>query len=478
MFERDDRLGGLLRYGIPEFKMEKKVLDRRLAQLREPRAPGSSPAARSASTCRWSDLRAQYDAVVLAVGALRGRDDATIPGRELSRRPPGDGAPGAGQQVRRGRRARRRSTRSGKHVVIIGGGDTGADCLRHRAPARAPLSVTQLDQYPSRRPPGTTSGRRGRPGRTSCAPTRRTRRRASAKFAVAVQRFVGDEDGHVRSVELQQVRVQKDPATGRREVIPVNDEVETLPADLVLLAIGFEGVEEMPLLDGLGLPADPPRHAVVRRRLADGDPGRLRLRRRPPRRVAGGLGDRRGPLGGQRGGRVPDGRLGPAGPGPPDGAAARGRLSLTVRKPPRRRRGGFGPLRRTVAVLCVHGQLLSSNCAGFATIHLCGRWASSSHEIPGRGGHRGPLPRVRPGRRPRPGRPKPFWTPDAMRAAVPMDTLVKAPRSRRRTSRAGRARSSGASPTAGVPGPAAARSPSTAGRVFFVFNGQKASCSG
>jgi glutamate synthase (NADPH/NADH) small chain len=73
------------------------------------------------------------------------------------------------------------------------------------------------------------------------------------KFAVAVKRFVGDENGHVRAIELQRVRVSKDPETGRREVVPVSDDVEQMPADLVLLAIGFEGVEEMALLDGLGL---------------------------------------------------------------------------------------------------------------------------------------------------------------------------------------------------------------------------------
>jgi glutamate synthase (NADPH/NADH) small chain len=72
------------------------------------------------------------------------------------------------------------------------------------------------------------------------------------KFAVAVQRFVGDADGHVRSIELRQVRVTRD-ASGRRTVEPVSDEVEVIPADMVLLAIGFEGVEHMPLLDGLGL---------------------------------------------------------------------------------------------------------------------------------------------------------------------------------------------------------------------------------
>jgi glutamate synthase (NADPH/NADH) small chain len=68
-----------------------------------------------------------------------------------------------------------------------------------------------------------------------------------------VKRFVGDGNGRVRAIELQRVRVSKDPGTGRREVIPVGEEVERLPADLVLLAIGFEGVEEMALLDDLGL---------------------------------------------------------------------------------------------------------------------------------------------------------------------------------------------------------------------------------
>jgi glutamate synthase (NADPH/NADH) small chain len=69
---------------------------------------------------------------------------------------------------------------------------------------------------------------------------------------VAVKRFVGDDDGHVRFIELQQVRVEKD-SSGRRSVVPLTDEVEVLPADMVLLAIGFEGVEHMRLLDDLGI---------------------------------------------------------------------------------------------------------------------------------------------------------------------------------------------------------------------------------
>jgi glutamate synthase (NADPH/NADH) small chain len=115
------------------------------------------------------------------------------------------------------------------------------------------LSVTQLDQYP--KPPDVRDDSRS-PWpvwpvilRTYPAHEESGERR----FAVAVKQFVGDAAGHVRSVELQTVRVEKDPATGLRSVTPVSDEIDTIPADLVLLAIGFEGVEQMPLLDGLGL---------------------------------------------------------------------------------------------------------------------------------------------------------------------------------------------------------------------------------
>jgi glutamate synthase (NADPH/NADH) small chain len=250
VFERDDRLGGLLRYGIPEFKMEKKVLDRRLAQLRK-------EGTKFVTGCEVGvdltveDLRAQYDAVVLAVGALRGRDDKVTPGRELAGVhlamehlvPANKYVEGDGPSPVDAR---------GKHVVIIGGGDTGADSYG-TATRQGALSVTQLDQYPI--PPSTRDDDRSPwptwPYILRTYPAHEES--GERKFAVAVKRFVDDGEGRVKAVELQQVRVQKDPSTGRREVIPLNEEVETLPADLVLLAIGFEGVEEMPLLEALGL---------------------------------------------------------------------------------------------------------------------------------------------------------------------------------------------------------------------------------
>jgi glutamate synthase (NADPH/NADH) small chain len=251
VFERDDRLGGLLRYGIPEFKMEKKVLDRRLAQLRAEGTKFVTGCEVGGSGLSVEELRESFDAVVLAVGALQGRDAPDIPGRSL------DGVHLAMEHLVPANRECEGDgpttiSAAGKHVLIIGGGDTGADCYG-TATRQGALSVTQLDQYP--RPPDARDDSKS-PWpvwpvvlRTYPAHEEAGERR----FAVAVQRFVGDEDGHVRSVELRKVRVEKDAETGVRSVMPVSDEVETIPADLVLLAIGFAGVEQMPLLDGLGL---------------------------------------------------------------------------------------------------------------------------------------------------------------------------------------------------------------------------------
>ncbi len=113
--------------------------------------------------------------------------------------------------------------------------------------------MTQLDQYPT--PPSTRDDDRSPwPTWPYILRTYPAHEEAGERrFAIAVKRFVGDDEGRVKAIELQHVRVHKDRETGRREVVPVNDEVEVLPADLVLLAIGFEGVEEMALLDGLGI---------------------------------------------------------------------------------------------------------------------------------------------------------------------------------------------------------------------------------
>ncbi|WP_433869570.1 glutamate synthase subunit beta [Saccharopolyspora sp. CA-218241] len=247
--ERDDRIGGLLRYGIPEFKMEKSALDRRLGQMR---AEGTKfvTGCEVGVDLTVAALRERFDAVVLAVGALRGRDDRTIPGREL------DGVHLAMEHLVPANKEREGDgpsalTAEGKHVIILGGGDTGADCYG-TAIRQGALSVTQLDNYPQ---PPTARDDDLSPWptwpyvlRTYAAHEEGGERR----FAVAIEEFVGDEQGRVRAVRLREVSVQRD-ADGRRQVVPVSDEVQELPCDLALLAIGFEGVERMPLLDGLGI---------------------------------------------------------------------------------------------------------------------------------------------------------------------------------------------------------------------------------
>ncbi|MGO1049718.1 glutamate synthase subunit beta [Crossiella sp. CA198] len=249
VYERDDRLGGLLRYGIPEFKMEKRVLDRRLSQLR---AEGTKfiTNCEVGADLTVEQLRAEFDAVVLAVGALRGRDAPDIPGRNLAGVhlamehlvPANKFCEGDGPT---------HIDAAGKHVVIIGGGDTAADCLgtAHRQGA---AGVLQLDQYPM--PPTTRDEDRSPwpvwPVVLHTYPAHDEG--GERKFAVAVEEFVDNGEGQVRAVRLRKVRVEKD-AEGRRAVIPVSAEVEELPCDLALLAIGFEGVEHMPLLPGLGI---------------------------------------------------------------------------------------------------------------------------------------------------------------------------------------------------------------------------------
>lgn len=247
VYERDDRLGGLMRYGIPEYKLEKATLNQRLAQMR---AEGT----RFVTECEVGvdlsveQLRNNHDAVVLAVGALRGRD-SDVDGRHLdgvhlamaylvpaNRQCEGDGASPLSAE--------------GRHVVIIGGGDTGADCLgtAHRQGA---ASVTQLDYNPEP-PEFRDQGRTPWPTwplvlRTSPAHAEGGARR----YEVAVQRFVGDDDGRLRAIEVAEVRVTRD-ADGRRNITPVGETLQ-IPCDLALLAIGFDGVEHMALLDELGL---------------------------------------------------------------------------------------------------------------------------------------------------------------------------------------------------------------------------------
>jgi len=246
VYERDDRPGGLLRYGIPEFKMEKRHVERRLDQMRR-EGTVFRAGIDVGSDMTGEQLRRRYDAVVLAVGATSWRD-LPVSGREL------DGIMQAmeflppANRVALGEEVAGQVTAADKHVVIIGGGDTGADCVgtAHRQGA---ASVTQLEIMPS--PPA------ARPEQTPW-PTWPLMLRTSPAheeggervFSVSTQEFVADDQGQVRALRL--VEVQAGP-TGFE---PVAGSEWELPADLVLLAMGFVGPERSPLLEQLGVELD------------------------------------------------------------------------------------------------------------------------------------------------------------------------------------------------------------------------------
>jgi glutamate synthase (NADPH) small chain len=248
VFEKADRIGGLLRYGIPEFKLEKRVLDRRL-ELLEAEGVVFRPGVHVGVDVAVADLRRDFDAVLLAGGAGQPRD-LPVPGRDLqgvhfameylteqNRACEGD-APGAAPLSARD-----------KHVVIIGGGDTGADCLgtAHRQGAR---SVTQLELMPQ--PPADRAADNPWPlwphiFRTSSAHEEGGER----QYAVATTHFSGDPGGHVH--RLHGHRVTAGTQGGRPSFTPVPGSEFDMPADLVLLAMGFTGPEKSRLIDELGV---------------------------------------------------------------------------------------------------------------------------------------------------------------------------------------------------------------------------------
>jgi glutamate synthase (NADPH) small chain len=263
VYERSDRPGGLLRYGIPEFKLEKRHLDRRLVQML---AEGTvfRCGLEAGVDVPVDQLRDDHDAIVLAGGAAVPRG-LPVPGSDLAgiyqameylplaNRAVADGLTGPGD-ARSGPAVASRPAHGpaisalGRHVVIIGGGDTGADCLGtvHRQGA---ASVTQLEILP--RPPERRSA--GQPW-----PTYPMIYRVSSAheeggervYAVSTQEFLGDSAGRVRALRL----VEVEPSG--RGFSPLAGTERELPCDLVLLAMGFVGAERGSLLTGLGVEFD------------------------------------------------------------------------------------------------------------------------------------------------------------------------------------------------------------------------------
>lgn len=247
VYERADKIGGLLRYGIPEFKMEKQVLDRRLDQMRREGTVFRAGVA-VGETLTGAQLRERYDAVVLAMGATQARD-LDVPGRDLAGLHqamdylPQSNRASLGEDVEGQVRA------DGKDVVIIGGGDTGADCLG-TAIRQGARSITQLEIM-------------GRPGEERPAnqpwPTYPMLYRVASAheeggervYSVSTKQFLGDDEGRVRALQLVEVRFEDG------KLVEVEGTEQEIPAQLVLFAMGFVGPETPGLVEQLGVDLDP-----------------------------------------------------------------------------------------------------------------------------------------------------------------------------------------------------------------------------
>jgi len=232
VYERAEKVGGLLRYGIPEFKMEKSIVDRRITQM-EGEGTRFRAGVNVGVDITGQQLRAKYDAIVLAVGSTNWRDIAA-PGRELQgiyqamEFLPWGNKQGLGELT-----GEPPINAHGKHVVILGGGDTGADCLG-TAIRQGAASVTQLEIMP--RPT------EERPS-TQPWPTYPMIYRVSSAheeggerlYAVNTEEFLGDGNGNVRAIKISEVEFNK--AAGKFEKVAGSE--KEIPADLVFLAMGL-----------------------------------------------------------------------------------------------------------------------------------------------------------------------------------------------------------------------------------------------
>jgi glutamate synthase (NADPH/NADH) small chain len=246
VLERADRIGGLLRYGIPEFKMEKHHIDRRLEQMREEGTEFRTNADVGGSI-DVEVLRATHDAVVLACGATAWRD-LPVPGRELNGIYQAMEFLPLANKVQEGDFAESPISAAGKNVIIIGGGDTGADCLgtSHRHGAK---SVTQLEIMP--RPPDERAGNNPWPQWSLVYRVSSAHEEGGERvYSVNTERFLDDGNGNVRALLIHEVEMKN----GKFEKVPGSD--QELPADLVFLALGFVGPEKGSWLDQMGLTYD------------------------------------------------------------------------------------------------------------------------------------------------------------------------------------------------------------------------------
>jgi glutamate synthase (NADPH/NADH) small chain len=254
VFEKSDRIGGLLRYGIPEFKMEKWIIDRRLEQMKT-EGVAFQTGVHVGKDLSAADLRKNFDAVLLCMGAETPRD-LPVDGRELdgvhfameflpqaTKRVHGDQLPPE-QDILAG----------GKHVVVLGGGDTGSDCVgtSHRQGALSVTSIELLEEPPTGQNPSTPWPMWPVIARSSSSHDEGGER----KFAMMTKRFSG-ADGCVKRLHGIEIRFGDPDESGRPRIEEVPGSEFEIEADLVLLALGFLGPVRSGLIEDLGLKLDP-----------------------------------------------------------------------------------------------------------------------------------------------------------------------------------------------------------------------------
>ena len=246
VYERADKIGGLLRYGIPEFKMEKNIIDRRLNQM-EKEGTRFRPGVDVGVDITGTELRQKYDAIVLALGATQWRD-LPIKGRENKGIYQAMEFLPWGNKQALGEVTNPEINVAGKHVIILGGGDTGADCLGTSVRQGA-ASVTQLEIMP--RPTDERSDLHPWPMypmiyRVSSAHEELDQR----VFSVSTEEFIGDGNGNLKALKLAETQM----IDGKFQPVPGSE--REIPADFAFLAMGFTGPQSSPLFDQLGVELD------------------------------------------------------------------------------------------------------------------------------------------------------------------------------------------------------------------------------
>jgi glutamate synthase (NADPH/NADH) small chain len=247
VYERADKIGGLLRYGIPEFKMEKSIVDRRLYQM-EQEGTRFRTNVNVGTDITGSALRSKYDAVVVAIGATNWRD-LNIPGREAKGVYQAmEYLPWGNKQALGELEATPEINAAGKNVVILGGGDTGADCLG-TAIRQGAKSVTQIEIMP--RPTQERPGNQPWPTYPMIYRVSSAHEEAGERvYSVSTQEFLKDKEGNLSGIKLIETKL----IDGKFE--PIANSEKIISAELVFLALGFTGPEKTELLTQLEVDLD------------------------------------------------------------------------------------------------------------------------------------------------------------------------------------------------------------------------------